>query len=277
MILIDQEGGAVARLTPPQFRAAPPAKIFGDLARRDRAAAVEAAHLNARLFASELHPLGINVDCLPLLDVPAPGGHDIIGDRAFSTDPGLVADLGRAAAEGLLSGGVLPVAKHIPGHGRASADSHLALPVVDAPADDLSRTDFAPFHQLRDLPLAMTGHVVYSSIDPDRPATTSAIIIERVIRDAIGFDGLLMSDDISMEALDGSVGARARAALDAGCDGVLHCNGDMDEMTAIADNAGAISSTAEHRAQAAFAKITEPGLFDPVDGRERLDQLLGRA
>ena len=229
-VLIDQEGGRVQRLGPPHWRRRAPWRGFGDMAAAegpDRAA--DAARIDAREIAAELADLGIDVNCLPLLDVPAPGGHAVIGDRALSDDPATVAVLGRAVCEGLLAEGVLPVVKHIPGHGRAKADSHLALPVVDAPEDDLA-SDFAPFRALRDMPWAMTAHVVYTAFDAAAPATQSAAVVERAIRGAIGFGGLLISDDLCMDALSGSPGARARAALDAGCDAVLHCNGDLAEM-----------------------------------------------
>lgn len=276
MILIDQEGGRVARLKPPHFRAAPPARVFGKLAAVDKERAREAARLNARLIAAELGTLGINVDCLPVLDVPTSDGHDIIGDRAYGTDPGLIAELGRATAEGLLAGGVLPVAKHIPGHGRAISDSHLSLPVVDTPEAELSRIDFAPFRALKDLPLAMTAHVVYSAIDSNAPATTSATVIEKIIRGDIGFDGLLMSDDVSMEALDGPVGGRAGAALNAGCDVVLHCNGDMGEMIDIAENLSPLTKDAERRTQNAFDALRPADGFNASTGRDRLEQLLSQ-
>ena len=230
-VLIDQEGGRVARLKPPHWHARPPAARFGALYADNPEAAREATYLNARLIAHDLAELGINVDCLPVLDVPVPGAHDIIGDRAFAADPATVIDLGRAQIEGLMEGGVLPVMKHIPGHGRAGADSHLALPRVDASAEELSAPAIlSPSAALTICPIAMTAHVVYDSIDPQRPATTSPKVIRDVIRGEIGFDGLLMSDDLSMKALDGPLAARAKAALFAGCDVVLHCNGDMDEM-----------------------------------------------
>jgi beta-N-acetylhexosaminidase len=276
MILIDQEGGRVARLKAPEFRAAPPAQVFGRLAAKDLSLAQEAARLNARLIASELFSLGINVDCLPVLDVPAPGGHDIIGDRAFASDPEVVAALGRSTAKGLMAGGVLPIAKHIPGHGRAGADSHLALPVVDAPRTELEQIDFLPFRALRDLPLAMTAHVVYSAIDAVHPATTSTVMIRDIIRGQIGFDGLLMSDDVSMEALAGPIASRAQSALSAGCDVVLHCNGKMAEMVAIADAVGAhMTLDAQRRAGAALSLLQEPEAFDPSQGLSRLNAILG--
>ena len=229
-VLIDQEGGRVQRLAPPHWRRRAPWRSFGDMAAEqglDRAA--DAARIAAREIAGELAELGISVNCLPLLDVPAPGGHAIIGDRAFSADPAVVAALGRAVCEGLLGGGVVPVVKHMPGHGRATLDSHLSLPVVDAPEDDLA-VDFAPFRALRDMPWAMTAHVVYTAFDDSAPATLSAAVVERAIRGSIGYRGLLISDDLCMGALSGAPAARARAAFDAGCDAVLHCNGELAEM-----------------------------------------------
>src|SRR3569833_4129108 len=233
-VLIDQEGGRVARLKPPQWRARPPAARFGALHAIAPQAAKEATYLNARLIAHDLASLGINEDCLPVLDVPVPGAHDIIGDRAFAADPATIIALGKAQIEGLMDGGVLPVMKHIPGHGRAGADSHLALPRVSSKAAELSASDFVTFRSLCQCPLAMTGGVVYESIDPQRPCTTSPNVIRDVIRGEIGVDGLLMSDDLSMKALDGPLSVRARLSLFAGCDLALHCNGDMDEMRHVA-------------------------------------------
>ena len=209
-ILIDQEGGRVQRLGPPHWRDRPAAAAFKALAGRDMALATEAARLNAELIAAELISLGINVDCAPVLDIPAPGAHEIIGDRAYGDDPDTVSALWLAVCEGFLSRGVVPVIKHIPGHGRAGADSHLELPVVDAAAGDLMTTDFSPFQALRRMPLAMTAHVVYTALDPDRPATTSAPVIKDTIRGAIGFKGVLVSDDIGkgLRPLTGETSAR---------------------------------------------------------------------
>lgn len=243
-VLIDQEGGRVARLKPPHWRAAPAPAAFPRLAAADVARACEACTLNARLLAAELTAVGITVDTLPVLDIPQPGSDPIIGDRAAGDAPQQAARLGRSTCEGLLTGGVLPVIKHIPGHGRAAVDSHRALPVVDASREDLDRIDFAPFRALADMPWAMTAHVVYAAIDPDAPATTSRKVIADVIRGAIGFDGLLLSDDICMAALAGAPAARAEAALAAGCDVVLHCNGDLEEMRAIAASSPPLSDAA---------------------------------
>jgi beta-N-acetylhexosaminidase len=233
-VLIDQEGGRVLRLKPPHWRAAPAQGRFGELANRDQAAAVEAAYLNARLLAAELASLGISVDCAPVLDLRLPGAHEVIGDRALGGEPEIVAELGRAVAQGLLDGGVLPVIKHIPGHGRATVDSHYELPVVDADRELLETTDFEPFRRLSNQPWAMTAHVVYRAIDADRPASLSQQIIAEVIRGTIGFKGFLISDDVSMKALKGDVGELSLAAVEAGCDAVLHCNGNLREMDRVA-------------------------------------------
>ena len=240
-ILIDQEGGRVARLRPPQWRAAPPAYTFAQLARRNVGSACRAARLNARLIAADLFELGITVNCAPVLDVPVRGAHDIIGDRALGHDPQIVAKIGGAVCHGLSSGGVHPVIKHIPGHGRARADSHTSLPIVDAPGQDLRQIDFVPFMALANAPWAMTAHVVYQDLD-SAPATLSRAVIQNQIRGEIGFMGLLISDDISMGALSGPLGTRATAALAAGCDVVLHCNASMVEMREIADAVSAMGA-----------------------------------
>lgn len=233
-VLIDQEGGRVQRLKPPQWRARPPMAVFGRLAGEDLPLGRRAARLNAQLIGAELDDLGIDVDCLPLLDVTVLGAHDIIGDRAFGGDPALVADLGRAVMDGLLDAGVMPVVKHIPGHGRALVDSHLSLPVVEADAETLAAGDFAAFRSLRDAPWAMTAHVVYTAFDAQRPATTSPVVVRDIIRGAIGCEAVLLSDDLSMKALKGDFAERTAATLDAGCDLALHCNGNMAEMQAVA-------------------------------------------
>lgn len=273
-IFIDQEGGRVQRLKPPTWRAAPPADAFGKLFRRDEEAGLKAVRLNHRLIAAELMALGVDADCAPCIDLQIEGADAIIGDRSYSTEPEIVARLGRAAMEGLLAGGVAPVIKHIPGHGRADADSHLALPRVDTPRERLETTDFAPFRDLADAPMAMTAHVVYSDIDPDDPATHSQAMIADVIRGSIGFDGLLMSDDLSMQALSGTLAVRAERALGAGCDLVLHCNGQMKEMIEIAHAVPALSGQAKDRAGAAADCRKPPEDFDAAAGLARLDALL---
>lgn len=232
-VLIDQEGGRVARLKPPHWPAFLPAAVYANLAGHDLEKAKRATYLNARLIARELSELGITVNCAPLADVPVEGAHDIIGDRAFGKTPQQVTALARAMAEGLSDGGVVPVLKHIPGHGRAGADSHEELPVVHESLEVLRATDFVPFKALADLPMAMTAHVLYTAIDDKHLATVSKPAI-KMIRGELGFDGLLMSDDLSMKAMEGDFTQRTRDTLAAGCDVVLHCNGRMDEMLAIA-------------------------------------------
>jgi beta-N-acetylhexosaminidase len=274
-ILIDQEGGRVQRMGPPHWPKYPPGRAYGRLYVEDPVAGRELTRLGARLIAQDLRSVGINVDCLPVLDVPVEGAHDVIGDRAYAGDPATVAVLGRAAAEGLLAGGVLPVIKHIPGHGRAFADSHLALPVVETPQEELKARDFAPFRALADMPLAMTAHVVYASFDSAQPGTTSPSVMAEIIRGHMGYDGLVMSDDLSMQALGGAFEERARAAFAAGCDVALHCNGRMEEMRAVAEAAPVLTGEALRRADAALGRIRhEPEPFDPVDARARLDAAL---
>lgn len=261
-VLIDQEGGRVQRLAAPHWPLYPPGRVYAALYEKTPPAGLSAAWLGARLIADDLMALGIDVDCLPLADVPVAGADAIIGDRAYGTHPAQVAGLAQAVAAGLHAGGVLPVLKHIPGHGRANADSHLALPVVDVPHGVLQATDFAPFRALRGLPLAMTAHVVFSALDPAQPATTSATMVGQVIRHEIGFQGLLMSDDVSMKALSGTIGARSAAAIAAGCDVVLHCNGDLDEMGEVAGHVPALAGIALERAERALA---ERGQVQPFE------------
>jgi beta-N-acetylhexosaminidase len=276
-VLIDQEGGRVQRLRPPGWRALPPGRVLGRLAEADIEAGRRVAWLHARLIAADLLELGITVDCLPVLDVIAPNSDKVIGDRAFGDDPQLVADVGRSIANGLLDGGVLPVIKHIPGHGRATADSHKTLPVVGASLDDLVATDFVPFAELADMPMAMTSHVVYSAVDCDRPATTSPTVIHDIIRGRIGFDGLLMSDDVTMGALSGDYSARAQAIYDAGCDLVLHCDGRIEEMRTIARVAPPLAGISGERAVRALSRRKQPKPFDRDAGREELLALAARA
>ena len=246
-VLIDQEGGRVQRLRPPHWRAAAPAARFGDLARRQAQSGAKAVFLNHQLIGAELAALGIDVDCAPLIDVHQPGAHDVIGDRAFSGDPEEVAILGRAAADGLISAGITPIIKHIPGHGRSMVDSHHDLPRVATSHAELARTDFLPFRRLNDMPWAMTAHIVYEALDPALPATLSPKVIGEVIRGEIGFDGLLLSDDMSMKALNGPLEDLTRRALQAGCDVALHCNGKMEEMRQIAAGAAPLSKAGEER------------------------------
>ena len=268
-VLVDQEGGRVQRLGPPHWPAYPPGAAYGAIYDRDPAAGLAAARLGARLIAADLIPLGINVDCLPLADVPVRGADSVIGDRAYGETADKVAAIAGAVAEGLADGGVLPVLKHIPGHGRANADSHEKLPVVHADRATLEASDFAAFRPLKNLPLGMTAHVVFTAIDPVQPATTSATMIREVIRGFIGFDGLLMSDDVSMGALSGSIAERTRASLAAGCDLVLHCNGKLDEMRAVAAEAPELAGEAARRAAAALAARRPPKAIDlPAARRE---------
>jgi beta-N-acetylhexosaminidase len=276
-VLIDQEGGRVQRLGPPHWPVYPPGGAFGTLYDIDRALGLSAARLSARLIAADLAELGITVDCLPLADLPVAGADAVIGNRAYGTEPAKVAAIARAVTLGLEQGGLLPVLKHIPGHGRATADTHFRLPEVDTAKTELERTDFAAFQPLADLPMAMTAHVVFSALDPAHPATTSATIIEQVIRGVIGFQGLLMSDDVSMNALSGSIAERTRAIFAAGCDMVLHCNGDLDEMREVAAETPELSGKALERARRALASRRTPQPFDRVAARAELDALITRA
>lgn len=267
-ILVDQEGGRVQRLGPPHWRAYPAAARF-DATRLSLEAKEGLVRLAARLIGRDLREIGITVDCLPVLDVPVAGSHNVIGDRAYGHDAGTVTRLGRAAAEGLLDEGVLPVMKHVPGHGRATVDSHHALPIVTASAEELAGTDFRPFAANADLPAAMSAHVVYTALDPEAPATTSSHVIAAIIRARIGFGGLLFSDDLSMQALKGTLKDRAAAAFAAGIDIALHCNGDLEEARAVASVAPEIPAETQARIAAATARrakaVAEAGDFDPVD------------
>ncbi|WP_246218004.1 beta-N-acetylhexosaminidase [Jiella pacifica] len=254
-IFIDQEGGRINRLRPPMAPAYPTPADIGRLFATDPKAGERAAWLQGRLLAADVMAYGINADCVPCLDVPVPGAHSVIGDRAYGHDPDAVATLGRAIADGAMAGGVLPVMKHIPGHGRGNADSHLELPRVATARNDLAKSDFAPFRALATLPAAMTAHILYTDIDPTFPATLSPIVIDSVIRTEIGFDGLLMSDDMSMKALSGDLYDLSAAALTAGCDVVLHCNGEMDEMRRVARAAQPLAGDAKRRADACEAVI----------------------
>lgn len=276
-ILIDQEGGRVQRLRSPIWREAPPAKVFGDLfVEKGQEKAINAVKLNVSLIAAELSELGINVDCLPVLDIPVDGAHDVIGNRAFSKDPQINTILGKAVIDGLLENGIFPIIKHIPGHGRAVVDSHEKLPIVDTDVDDLIKTDFLPFKELADAPWGMTAHVVFSKIDDENPATTSKVVIEEVIRQYMGFTGFLIGDDLSMKALGGSYKERTLKCLDAGCDAILHCNGKMEEMAEIAEVLPELSSMAVQRlvkADKIMATFTKKHL-DVEDSLKALKVLL---
>ena len=274
-IFIDQEGGRVQRLGPPHWRKRPTARQFGELFERNPDEGREATYLCARLMAHELRESGLTANCTPVLDVPITGAHDIIGDRAYSTNPATVIELGRIVVAGHLDGGVLPVIKHIPGHGRALADSHLALPRVAAPYPELSTHDFVTFRGINDAPIAMTAHIVYEAIDPERPATVSSRVVQTIIRREIGFDGLLLSDDLSMAALQGPLGKRAKSALLAGCDVVLHCNGNLGEMKEVAANVKPLAGESSRRAEAALAQYRAPADLDIGKAEAHLAALMG--
>jgi beta-N-acetylhexosaminidase len=272
-VLIDQEGGRVARLQPPHWRRYPAPARIGAL---PDPLAAEAASLGARLIADDLAALGITVDAVPVLDLPVSGADPVIGDRAYGTEPERVARLGGAVCESMLAGGVLPIVKHIPGHGRAQVDSHRDLPRVDATRETLIAGDFAPFRALSAMPWAMTAHIVYTAIDPDAPATFSPTVIDDVIRGHIGFDGVLISDDMSMGALKGSLGERTRRALDAGCDLALHCNGVLAEMEEVVEAAVTISAAAQVRlARAEALRQRSAQAFDRRAAEARFAELLG--
>lgn len=273
LVLIDQEGGRVRRLRPPQWRELPAAAAFAALRDVDPARGVHAARLAGRATAHELTALGINTNCTPVLDLRVPGAHDIIGDRAYGTTPEEVAGLGRAVAEGHIAGGVVPVVKHVPGHGRALADSHLELPVVETPLAELEATDFAPFRALADMPAAMTAHVVYTAVDPDLPGSASARVTSQVIRGHIGFDGLLMSDDLGMRALEGGFCARAEAVIRAGSDVALHCSGNLDEMREVAAGVPPLAGKALRRFEACVAVTRHQQPFEMAEAASVLAEV----
>ncbi|KRB53300.1 beta-hexosaminidase [Rhizobium sp. Root708] len=272
-VLIDQEGGRVQRIRPPILQHYPSGQQLGDLYRQDKTTGLRAAWLMSRLHAFDLSKLGINVDCLPVLDVPVEGSSNVIGNRAYGGDPVTVAAMGRAAAEGLKAGGVLPVMKHMPGHGRGFADSHHELPVVDVSRHELEAHDFPPFIQMKDELMAMTCHVVFSAIDPDNPATTSRKVIDGIIREQIGFDGLLLSDDTSMNALAGTIGERAANIIAGGCDIVLHCNGHMDEMQQVVANVPPLQGRPLERARRVEAGFPQADSSDETAIRAEFDAL----
>ncbi len=272
-VLVDQEGGRVQRLKPPHWRQYPPARVLGDLFQSDRSEAMRLTYVLTRLIARDVKEVGITVDCLPVLDVQQPGAHDVIGDRAYGREPEVVAVLGGVATGAMLDSGVLPVVKHVPGHGRAQADSHKDLPIVETSAQELRACDFVPFAALNTAPLAMTAHVVYSALDKEQPATLSKPVID-LIRGEIGYDGALMTDDLSMGALTGSLAARAEAALEAGCDLILHCNGDMSEMMEIAESVPVLTGDALRRCEAALARLGPPKEFDVEEALGDLDRVL---
>ena len=277
-ILIDQEGGRVQRIGPPHVRAYPAGAIYGRLYEANPLLGVEAARLGAKLIALDLLALGINVDCVPVLDVPFDGMTGAIGDRTLGSTTDSVATLGGAQIDGLLSGGVLPVMKHLPGHGRATVDSHKELPRVDATLAELEPRDFTPFRLLaRRSPLGMTSHILFPAVDESAPATLSAAVVAKIIRGRIGFDGVLMTDDISMHALSGWFRERAAAAMRAGCDLVLHCNGDMDEAKDVAAGVPELAGDALRRTDHALSMLRAPEEVDRGALEARFDALLAGA
>jgi len=273
-VSIDQEGGRVQRIRPPMIERYPSAQVLGDIYRADRDKGLRAAWLMSRLHAFDLMKLGINVDCLPVLDVPVEGASNVIGDRAYGFDPVTVAEMGKAAAEGLKAGGMLPVMKHIPGHGRGMADSHHELPVVTVSREDLEAHDFRPFIAMKDELMAMSAHIVFTALDPERPATTSRKVIDEIIRGTIGFDGLLISDDSSMNALKGTLGERAANIVAGGCDIVLHCNGLMEEMKQVVAEVPLLAGEALRRAKAVEAGFKMPDDADEAAIRAEFWSLL---
>ena len=273
-VLIDQEGGRVQRIKPPLVPLYPPPSVIGSLYETNSDAGLRAAWLMGRLHAADLSAFGINVNCIPVLDVPVEHGHDVVGNRAFARDPNTVARLGRAMADGLAAGGVQPVMKHMPGHGRALVDSHHSLPVVDAPIETLEECDFAPFAALSDMPMAMTAHIVFSAIDRENPATFSPTVVQDIIRDKLGFKGLLMTDDLSMKALSGDFGAKTDAIFRAGCDVVLHCNGSMQEMTQVCAHTPVLRDAAAERASHVMSLFGAGDAADPAALRAEFDGLV---
>ncbi len=272
-VFIDQEGGRVQRLRPPLVPNYPAAAQIGAIYDRDNEAGLRAAWLHARLHAFDLLKVGVNADCLPVLDVPIEGAHDVIGARAYSKNPHSVAAMGRSAAEGLLAGGVLPVVKHMPGHGRAFSDTHKELARVGVPLSELVAHDFVPFKALNDLPMAMTAHVIFDCIDPKRPSTLSPTVINTIIRDVIQFDGLVISDDISMKALSGDLGDIAEGITTAGCDIVLYCAGVMEELVKVAARVPVLDGKARKRADLAEVYAGDPDLSDETELREEFGQM----
>ena len=274
-VLIDQEGGRVQRMCPPLWRRYPAARKYLEASSGDIPKAVEMARLGSRLIAHDLKACGITVDCMPVLDCPVEGANDAIGDRAYASEPVAISALARAAADGLLEGGVLPIIKHMPGHGRAMVDSHYALPVVKADRGVLETSDFLPFRALNHYPVAMTGHIVFDAIDPFNPATTSKAVIEHIIRGWIGFDGLLLSDDLSMKALSGDFSQRTHALFAAGCDIALHCNGLMEEARAVAEATPELTGRSLERALTALSWLKRPQtMLDPVEAGKIIDRVL---
>lgn len=276
-VLIDQEGGRVQRIKPPHVQQYPNAAALGAIYRDSAEKGLRAAWLMSRLHAFDLLRLGINVDCLPVLDVAVPGVHDVIGNRAYGQEPGIVSAMGKAAAEGLKAGGMLPIMKHIPGHGRTMVDSHHDLPVVQASRAELEACDFVPFQHMKDELMAMSAHIVFTAIDPGNPATTSPEVVREIIRGHIGFDGLLMSDDVSMNALQGDIATRTRGIMAAGLDMVLHCHGIMDEMVAVTENVPALAGDGLRRANAVRAGFRKPDASDEQALRDEFNAMVAVA
>ncbi len=272
-VLIDQEGGRVQRIKPPLLQAYPNARILGEIYERDREEGLRAAWLMSRLHAFDLRKFGINIDCLPVLDVPVEGASNVIGNRAYGYSPTMVAEMGQAAADGLKAGGMLPVMKHMPGHGRGMVDSHHELPVVDVPLDELDAHDFVPFRALNRELMAMSAHLVFNAVDRERPATTSPKVIEEIIRGRIGFDGLLMSDDSSMNALNGTLGQRAANIVAGGCDIVLHCNGVMGEMLEVVKEVPVLSGRSLERVRAVEAGFPAADASDEAELRAEFNAM----
>ena len=273
-ILIDQEGGRVQRMHKPHWQDRPPAKAFGDLWQTSPSMAERAVVINSMLIAADLNEMGININCAPLIDLPIKSASNAIGDRAFSNNIDIAVTLAKIQADSFLNNGIMPIVKHIPGHGRAMCDSHLELPIVDSIADILIHSDFAAFKSLNHLPLAMTAHVVFSAFDRNAPATSSKIIIDDIIRGQIGFQGLLLTDDLSMKALSGNFSVRAKKCLAAGCDIILHCNGKMDEMIAVANGANYMSDLANKRWAMALEKKSKTGYIDKLQLQNELNIIL---
>ena len=275
-ILIDEEGGRVQRLRPPHWLSNPPGQILGKIYQRDASEGKRAAWLLSRLIAHDLLEIGVNVDCLPILDVPVVGVSDAIGDRAYSRDVDVISEIGQSVVDGLMAGGVLPIVKHMPGHGRAICDSHFELPLVTETLEELIVSDFKPFKALNKVAMAMTAHIVFEAIDANNPATTSTKMIDEIIRGTIGFDGLLMSDDISMEALSGDYVERTKSSFAAGCDIVLHCNGKMDEMLQVASATPELKGQALKRAQFALSQLKPADNQDIAALRTEFDNLVSQ-
>lgn len=275
-IFIDQEGGRVARLQPPAWTHYPAARLFGLAYETGADLAREAIRLHTRILAHELVSLGITVNCAPVVDLFVPGASPAIGDRALSRQPAVVAELARLQAETFLDNGIVPVVKHFPGHGRLKTDPHLMLPIIDATRAELESEDFVPFELLKDLPVGMNSHAVFTALDPHNAATLSAYVQQEIIRGHLGFDGLMLSDDINMKALQGGAGDIARKVQAAGSEIILHCNGVMDEMREVAAALEPMSDETLQRWERARSMVKAPDpRYNPAADTARLDMLLG--